>query len=120
MDTTQALALLGGLSAQQFMKRNWQKKPLLVRQAIACFQPILSRPDLFARHIVLNDQLSDRVIEIAFVVTDVRLEVVGSEWSGIGQGWGHLSAGRLTVECSGRRGAARPRRVQVDLPGGPP
>jgi len=51
---------------------------------------------------------------------DVRLEVVGSEWSGIGQGWGHLSAGRLTVECSGRRGAARPRRVQVDLPGGPP
>ena len=49
-------------------------------------------------------------------LADVRLEVVGSEWSGIGQGWGHLSAGRLTVECSGRRGAARPRQVQVDLP----
>lgn len=53
-------------------------------------------------------------------LADVRLEVVGSEWSGIGRGWGHLSAGRLTVECSGRRGAARPRRVQVDLPGGSP
>ena len=49
-------------------------------------------------------------------LADVRLDVVASEWSGIGQGWGHLSAGRLTVECSGRRGAARPRRVQVDLP----
>ncbi|MFM7062711.1 MAG: hypothetical protein ACKO04_04345 [Actinomycetes bacterium] len=49
-------------------------------------------------------------------LADVQLEVVGSDWSGIGQGWGHLSAPRLTVECSGRRGAARPRRLQVDLP----
>jgi len=48
MDTTQALALLGGLSPQQFMQRHWQKKPLLVRQAIAGFRPILSRPELFA------------------------------------------------------------------------
>ena len=35
MNTEQPLALLGGLSPSQFMKRHWQKKPLLVRQAIA-------------------------------------------------------------------------------------
>ena len=48
MDTTQALALLGALTPQQFMRRHWQKKPLLVRQAIPGFKPILNRPELFA------------------------------------------------------------------------
>ena len=33
MDVNQKLALLGGLSPVQFMRRHWQKKPLLVRQA---------------------------------------------------------------------------------------
>ncbi|MEI8029253.1 MAG: cupin domain-containing protein [Comamonadaceae bacterium] len=41
------LQLLGGLSPQLFMKRHWQKKPLLVRQAIANFQPLLNRTELF-------------------------------------------------------------------------
>jgi len=60
MDTTQALALLGGLSAQQFMKRHWQKKPLLVRQAIAGFQPILSRPELFA--LAAQERVESRLV----------------------------------------------------------
>jgi len=30
------------------MKRHWQKKPLLVRQALATFEPLLSRAELFA------------------------------------------------------------------------
>ncbi len=47
MDVTQALPLLGGISPQQFMKRYWQKKPLLVRQAIADFKPLLDRAQLF-------------------------------------------------------------------------
>ncbi|HSV45782.1 MAG TPA: cupin domain-containing protein [Ramlibacter sp.] len=47
MDITQPLPLLGGLSARQFMKRHWQKKPLLVRGAIAGFQPVLNRKQLF-------------------------------------------------------------------------
>ena len=47
MDISQPLRLLGGLSPAQFMKRHWQKKPLLVRQAIPGFQPLLSRPALF-------------------------------------------------------------------------
>ena len=41
------LALLGGLSPDRFMKRHWQKKPLLVRQAMPGVQPPLSRPALF-------------------------------------------------------------------------
>lgn len=48
MDIEQALPLLGGLSPTQFMRRHWQKKPLLVRQAIARFAPPLSRSALFA------------------------------------------------------------------------
>lgn len=48
MDITQSLPLLGGLTPQQFMRRHWQKKPLLVRQALPGFKPILSRPELFA------------------------------------------------------------------------
>ena len=39
--------LLGGLSPAQFMRRHWQKKPLLVRQAMAGVQPLLDRKALF-------------------------------------------------------------------------
>jgi len=48
MDTSQPLPLLGGLSPQQFMRRHWQKMPLLVRQAIPHFEPLLSAAELFA------------------------------------------------------------------------
>lgn len=48
MDVNQALTLLGGLSPAQFMKRYWQKKPLLVRQALPGFQPLVPRAGLFA------------------------------------------------------------------------
>lgn len=46
MNTAQPLALLGGLTAGQFMKRHWQKKPLLVRRAIPDFVPGLGRSEL--------------------------------------------------------------------------
>ena len=36
------LTLLGGLTPAQFMKTHWQRKPLLVRQAIPGFRPPLS------------------------------------------------------------------------------
>jgi len=39
--------LLGGLSPAQFMRRHWQKKPLLIRAAMPDFQPLLSRAQLF-------------------------------------------------------------------------
>lgn len=46
MDTSQPLALLAGLSPDQFMKRHWHKKPLLIRQGLPDFQPLLDRKSL--------------------------------------------------------------------------
>jgi 50S ribosomal protein L16 3-hydroxylase len=40
--------LLGGLSASVFLRKYWQKKPLLVRQAVDGFQGLLSRAELFS------------------------------------------------------------------------
>jgi 50S ribosomal protein L16 3-hydroxylase len=37
---------LGGLSPAQFMRRHWQKKPLLVRQAVPDFASPLQWADL--------------------------------------------------------------------------
>lgn len=48
MDPTRSTPLLGGLSPEQFMKKHWQKKPLLVRQAVPGLQAILSPRELFA------------------------------------------------------------------------
>jgi 50S ribosomal protein L16 3-hydroxylase len=48
MNTEQPLPLLGGLTPSQFMKRHWQKKPLLVRNAIPGFVPCVGRSDLVA------------------------------------------------------------------------
>lgn len=48
MDIQQPLCLLGGLTPTQFMHRHWQKKPLLVRQAIPQFAPPVLRTELFA------------------------------------------------------------------------
>ena len=47
MDVNQPLFLLAGLTPAQFMRRHWQKKPLLVRGALPDFKPVLSRPELF-------------------------------------------------------------------------
>lgn len=46
-DSDAPLPLLGGLSPATFMKRHWQKKPLLIRQAIPGFVPPLDRRALF-------------------------------------------------------------------------
>ena len=46
MDIDTPLTLLGGLTAAQFMKRYWHKKPLLVRQAIPGFKPCVDRAGL--------------------------------------------------------------------------
>lgn len=40
------LTLLGGLSAEQFLAEYWQKKPLLIRQAIPGFHGLLSPDEL--------------------------------------------------------------------------
>jgi len=47
MNVTDNLPLLGGLSPERFMRRHWQKKPLLIRQAWPGVQPPVSRAGLF-------------------------------------------------------------------------
>ena len=60
MNTEQALALLGGLTPSQFMKRHWQKKPLLVRNAIPDFKPCVGRAELVA--LAGQDDVESRLI----------------------------------------------------------
>ena len=60
MDTSQPLALLGGLSPDQFMKRHWHKKPLLIRQAIPGFSPMLDRAELMA--LAAQDDVESRLV----------------------------------------------------------
>ncbi len=47
VDIDQATPLLAGLSPSQFMRKHWQKKPLLIRQAIAGVQSPIDRASLF-------------------------------------------------------------------------
>lgn len=47
MNVKHPLTLLGGISPAEFMATYWQRKPLLVRQAIPGFQPLVSRAALF-------------------------------------------------------------------------
>ena len=63
MDVTQPLCLLGGLSPRQFMKRHWQKKPLLVRGAVAGMQPLVPRAELFA--LAAQDDVESRLVSQA-------------------------------------------------------
>ena len=60
MDVHHALPLLAGLSPAQFMRRHWQKKPLLVRGAIPGLKPLLSRADLVA--LAASDDVESRLI----------------------------------------------------------
>jgi len=46
MNIEQPTPLLGGLSPEQFMRRHWQKKPLLVRQALPGIAPAATRAEL--------------------------------------------------------------------------
>lgn len=60
MDVNQALPLLAGLTPAQFMRRHWQKKPLLVRQALPGFKPVLSRAELFK--LAARDEVESRLV----------------------------------------------------------
>lgn len=48
---------------------------------------------------------------------DVRFATRSRQWVGLGQGHGRLHARRVEVEAAGRRGASRPRRSSLWLPG---
>ncbi|HJV61594.1 MAG TPA: cupin domain-containing protein [Albitalea sp.] len=61
MDIAAASPLLGGLTPQVFMRRHWQKQPLLIRQAVPGVQPPLNRNELFA--LASREEVESRLIE---------------------------------------------------------
>jgi 50S ribosomal protein L16 3-hydroxylase len=54
------LQLLGNISPAEFMAKYWQKKPVLIRGAIAGFKPLLSREELFS--LAEQDDVESRLI----------------------------------------------------------
>ena len=53
--------MLAGLTPAQFMRRHWQRKPLLVRGAIPELEPVLTRAQLFA--LAAHDEVESRLVE---------------------------------------------------------
>ncbi|APR94418.1 cupin [Pandoraea thiooxydans] len=53
-------SLLGGLSPTEFMRRYWHRQPLLIRQAIPGFAPLLDRAALLA--LATRDDVESRLI----------------------------------------------------------
>lgn len=60
MNIQAKLPLLGGLSPEQFMRRHWQKKPLLVRQALPGIRPPASRSELAA--LAASEDVESRLV----------------------------------------------------------
>ena len=60
MQKNTALTLLGGLTPEQFMKRHWQKKPLLIRQALPNMTPLIERAKLL--EMVESEEVESRLI----------------------------------------------------------
>ena len=59
MRVDRPLRLLAGLTPEQFMRRHWQKEPLVVRGAVPSIRP-LSRAQLFA--LAADDDVESRLI----------------------------------------------------------
>ncbi len=59
-DVDRPTPLLGGLTPQEFMRDYWQKKPLLVRQAIPGFQPPVTIRDV--QTLARRDEVESRLI----------------------------------------------------------
>ena len=60
MDISLPSPLLGGLSPADFMRRHWQKKPLLVRQAVPGGVDLIARARLF--DLASHDEVESRLI----------------------------------------------------------
>lgn len=71
MNIQTPLQLLGGISPETFMQRCWHKKPLVIRQAIPGFVPLLERIELL-------ELAAQEEVESRLVVQDA---------SGKGAGW---------------------------------
>ena len=60
MDISLATPLLGPLTPGTFMQRHWQRKPLLVRQALPGATPVVDRAQLF--ELAARDDVESRLI----------------------------------------------------------
>jgi 50S ribosomal protein L16 3-hydroxylase len=60
MNIQDPLQLLGGISPATFMQRHWQKKPLVIRQAIPGFQALLDRGELL--DLAAQDEVESRLV----------------------------------------------------------
>ena len=80
MDIEQPSALLGGLSPAQFMRRHWQKKPLVVRQAIPGMRPILTRATLFKL-------AAQAIVESRLIVQKPAIQKTGNKGSSTDSPW---------------------------------
>ena len=60
MNIDTPLQLLGGLAPKTFMQRHWQKKPLVIRQAIPGFTPPLDRTDLL--DLAAQEEVQSRLV----------------------------------------------------------
>lgn len=61
MTKNQARQILGGLTPEQFLAEYWQKKPLLIKQAIPNFKGLLT-PDELAG-LACEDEVQSRIVE---------------------------------------------------------
>ncbi len=62
--------LLGGITPARFLREYWHKKPLLIRQAIPGFRPLLKREALF--ELARRDDVESRLISHAGQGWDMR------------------------------------------------
>jgi len=60
MTISLATPLLGGLTPEQFMRRHWQKKPLLVRGAVPDARPPIERAALF--DLAAREEVESRLV----------------------------------------------------------
>jgi 50S ribosomal protein L16 3-hydroxylase len=60
MNIQTPLQLLGGISPETFMRKYWEKKPLLIRAAIPGFKPLLDRAELI--DLAAQDDVESRLV----------------------------------------------------------
>lgn len=58
---SQTLAVLGGITAEQFLTEYWQKKPLLVRNALPEIKNLLEPTDVM--ELALDENINARLIK---------------------------------------------------------
>jgi 50S ribosomal protein L16 3-hydroxylase len=54
------LQLLGGLTTKQFLSQFWQRRPLLIRNAITSFKGVVQAPELFA--LAARSDIESRIV----------------------------------------------------------